>query len=132
MLSSSKNGTYFHVRAQKTGVTYIKSTFVELIGEVIYNPVKQIILPLFQDSKPYPVQVSGRQKIEINPPINVAPGVLVFPYDPKAQYDYKLRATGGSGHYSWTSDNKKTALVFEDGLVRSGKITNSNNINYTF
>ncbi|KAI6171607.1 Nuclear pore complex protein 12 [Aphelenchoides bicaudatus] len=106
-LSASKNNTYFHVRAYKTGSTHIKSTFVELIGE---------------DGKPYPVQISGRKKIEINPPITVSPGVLVFPYDPKSQYEYRLKATGGSGLYSWTSDNKHTANVVEDGLVRSGAL----------
>lgn len=104
-LSLSTNGTYFHAKAQKTGMTHIASSFVEIIGE---------------DSKPYPVKIVGRQKIEINPPIAVIPGVLIFPYDPKTQYEYRLKATGGSGLYSWISDNKKTAFVLEDGLIRAG------------
>lgn len=77
-------------------------------------------MEIVSKAKSSPFKVTGTQKIEINPPISVIPGVLVFPYDEKTQYEYKLKATGGSGHYAWTSENKKTALVYEDGRIRTG------------
>jgi hypothetical protein len=63
--------------------------------------------------------VQGEQEVVIYVPISVVPAILVFPWIPVSgeYYRYQLKATGGSGRYSWTSDETNIASVNTRGLL---------------
>ncbi|KAI6204431.1 hypothetical protein M3Y94_00673500 [Aphelenchoides besseyi] len=104
ILDSAQNGTFFHVRPLKTGTTGIESEFVELVGED-------------GQSQKFASKITATQKIEINPPVKVEPTVLIFP--PDSQYEWRLKASGGSGIFSFFSEQKHIAKIAEDGLIRT-------------
>ncbi|KAI1714789.1 nuclear pore membrane glycoprotein-like [Ditylenchus destructor] len=108
VLQKSPDNTDFEVKAIDVGDGVIKSGFESLItkaGRVL---------------KAQPV-VLGEQQIVVSNPINVVPEVLLFPYHGgKKDYEYKLKASGGTGRYKWSSSGESVARVDQNnGLVRT-------------
>lgn len=105
ILDSSLNGSYHHVRALKEGLTLIDATLkavVDKSGNVhpLANPVH------------------NEQDVEIYNPIVLSPSILTFPWQPKVgAYQYTIKATGGSGNFSWTSSNAAVATVTVKGVM---------------
>ncbi|CAD5234960.1 unnamed protein product [Bursaphelenchus xylophilus] len=108
-IESSKNGTYFKVRAKRTGQITIKSHFTELIDVNGYT--QKVAVPIY-----------GEQKTEIFDPIDLTPKTLIFPYQRNYPYNYKLKVKGGSGVFVWSTENKNIAGISESGVVSSGEI----------
>lgn len=90
----SDNGSYFFVKAVKSGTTEIKSAFNNVVRadksvRVLEPPIK------------------GQQSIEIYNPIEMKPKLVAFPFDPitKNKYQYELKVTV-----------KRMKLFFSDSL----------------
>ena len=110
ILESSKNGTYFHVRAKASGYTVLRSKFTAMISE---------------DGSEHSIatSISGEQDVHISDKIEVKPYLLVFPYQPRHSYLFQLRATGGTGNYKWQSESPAIAGIDESkGLLKTGEI----------
>uniref|UniRef100_A0A3Q0R3P0 Nucleoporin 210 n=1 Tax=Amphilophus citrinellus TaxID=61819 RepID=A0A3Q0R3P0_AMPCI len=105
ILESSLNGSYHHVRALKEGLTLIDATLKAVVDErgnvhALANPV------------------NNEQDVEIYNPIVLSPSILTFPWQPKVgAYQYTIKATGGSGNFSWTSSNAAVATVTVKGVM---------------
>uniref|UniRef100_A0A3B5BEP0 Nucleoporin 210 n=1 Tax=Stegastes partitus TaxID=144197 RepID=A0A3B5BEP0_9TELE len=105
VLGSSLNGSYHHVRALKDGLTLIDATLKAVVDEsgrihALANPVH------------------NEQDVEIYNPIVLSPSILTFPWQPKVgDYQYTIKATGGSGNFSWTSSNTAVATVTVRGVM---------------
>uniref|UniRef100_A0A3Q3AS89 Nucleoporin 210 n=1 Tax=Kryptolebias marmoratus TaxID=37003 RepID=A0A3Q3AS89_KRYMA len=105
ILESSRNGSYHHVRALKDGLTLIDATLRAVQDErgrvhVLANPVH------------------NEQDVEIYNPIVLTPSILTFPWQPKVgAYQYPIKATGGSGNFSWSSSNTAVATVTVKGVM---------------
>uniref|UniRef100_A0A672NPG3 Nucleoporin 210 n=1 Tax=Sinocyclocheilus grahami TaxID=75366 RepID=A0A672NPG3_SINGR len=64
------------------------------------------------------VPVRNEQDVEIYDPIVLAPAILTFPWQPKeGAYQYTIKATGGSGNFSWSSTNSAVATVTVRGVM---------------
>ncbi|XP_014675942.1 PREDICTED: nuclear pore membrane glycoprotein 210-like [Priapulus caudatus] len=100
VLYSSENGTYHRVHTRQTGTTSIHG----LLDAVVATDGKEIKL------KP---PMKAAQEVEIFDPIVVTPPQLVFPWEPvnKGSYHYTLKASGGSGNFSWSSSDTGVARV---------------------
>ncbi|KAK7878654.1 hypothetical protein WMY93_030490 [Mugilogobius chulae] len=104
-LDSSLNGSYHRVKALNDGLTIIDATLTAVVGE------NGQIFPL---SNP----VHNEQDVEIYNPIVLRPSILTFPWQPKiGAYQYTIKASGGSGNFSWSSSNKAVATVTVKGLM---------------
>ncbi|XP_071332766.1 nuclear pore membrane glycoprotein 210 isoform X1 [Trachinotus anak] len=105
LLESSLNGSYHRVKALKEGLTLIDATLkavVDKSGRVhaLANPVH------------------NEQDVEIYNPIVLSPSILTFPWQPKVgAYQYTIKATGGSGNFSWSSSNTAVATVTVKGVM---------------
>ncbi|XP_047462867.1 nuclear pore membrane glycoprotein 210 isoform X2 [Mugil cephalus] len=105
ILKSSVNGSHHHVRALKEGLTLIDATLNAVVDEsgrthALANPVH------------------NEQDVEIYNPIVLSPSILTFPWQPKVgAYQYTIKATGGSGNFSWTSSNTAVATVTVKGVM---------------
>ncbi|KAM9342143.1 nuclear pore membrane glycoprotein 210 isoform 2-T2 [Pholidichthys leucotaenia] len=105
ILQSSLNGSYHHVRALKDGLTLIDATLKAVVdgnGRVhtLANPIH------------------NEQDVEAYNPIVLTPSILTFPWQPKVgAYQYTIKATGGSGNFSWTSSNTAVATVTVKGVM---------------
>ncbi|CAK6957463.1 LOW QUALITY PROTEIN: nuclear pore membrane glycoprotein 210 [Scomber scombrus] len=105
ILESSLNGSYHRVKALKEGLTLINATLKAVVvenGEVhaLANPVH------------------NEQDVEIYNPIVLSPSILTFPWQPKVgAYQYTIKATGGSGNFSWSSSNTAVATVTVKGVM---------------
>ncbi|KAM4571950.1 nuclear pore membrane glycoprotein 210 isoform 2-T2 [Fundulus diaphanus] len=105
VLQSSGNGSYHHVRALKDGLTLIDATLKAVEDDngrvhALANPVH------------------NEQDVEIYNPIVLTPSILTFPWQPKVgAYQYTIKATGGSGNFSWTSSNTAVATVTVKGVM---------------
>lgn len=105
VLDSSLNGSYHHVKALKDGLTLIDATLKAVVDEsggihALANPVH------------------NEQDVEIYNPIVLSPSILTFPWQPKVgDYQYTIKATGGSGNFSWTSSNTAVATVTVRGVM---------------
>ncbi|XP_074660511.1 nuclear pore membrane glycoprotein 210-like [Tubulanus polymorphus] len=109
VLHSSENGTYHIVKTLESGHAQIAG---HLTGVLTKDGNLISITPA----------VKNMQPVEIYDRINVIPPVLVFPWDPttKISYTYQLKATGGSGNYTWTTSESTIATVNIRGEVTSG------------
>lgn len=104
-MDSSLNGSYHRVKALKEGLTLIDATLKAVVGD---NG------ELFTLSNP----VHNEQDVEIYNPIVLHPSILTFPWQPKiGAYQYTIKASGGSGNFSWSSSNKAVATVTVKGLM---------------
>nr|XP_020466290.1 nuclear pore membrane glycoprotein 210 [Monopterus albus] len=105
VLESSLNGSYHRVKALKEGLTLIDATLTAVVDEsgrvhALANPVH------------------NEQDVEIYNPIVLSPSILTFPWQPKVgAYQYTIKATGGSGNFSWSSSNTAVATVTVKGVM---------------
>ncbi|XP_067383479.1 nuclear pore membrane glycoprotein 210 isoform X2 [Channa argus] len=105
VLESSLNGSYHHVKALKDGLTLIDATLRAVVDEsgrvhTLTNPVH------------------NEQDVEIYNPIVLSPSILTFPWQPKVgAYQYTIKATGGSGNFSWSSSNTAVSTVTVKGVM---------------
>ncbi|XP_053281143.1 nuclear pore membrane glycoprotein 210 isoform X2 [Pleuronectes platessa] len=105
LLDSSLNGSYHHVRALKEGLTLIDATLKSVVDES--GSVHALANP-----------VHNEQDVEIYDPIVLSPSILTFPWQPKVgAYQYTIKATGGSGNFSWSSSNKAVATLTVKGVM---------------
>ncbi|CAD5118881.1 DgyrCDS7557 [Dimorphilus gyrociliatus] len=108
VLQSSKNQSYFVVRALKSGHTLIKAQMDNIIDGHTPSTVSRT--------------VEGEQSATIFEPLRVKPNEVFFPFFPDvpAAYSYNLKATGGSGSYTWKSNDTSVCTVQQDGKLESG------------
>uniref|UniRef100_A0AAY4EK95 BIG2 domain-containing protein n=1 Tax=Denticeps clupeoides TaxID=299321 RepID=A0AAY4EK95_9TELE len=105
VLQSSLNGSYHIVKALKSGQTVIDGTLESVVDQggnihLLPNPVR------------------NEQDVEIFNPIVLTPSILTFPWQPKeGAYHYTIKATGGSGNFTWTSSNPAVATVTVKGMM---------------
>ncbi|XP_033126135.1 nuclear pore membrane glycoprotein 210-like [Anneissia japonica] len=107
VLYSSRNGTYHRVQTLKSGTAEIAATLIAVA--LPDESVKKLKIP-----------IAGKQEVNIYNPLVVEPSELVFPWQPKSvhsHYQFKLKATGGTGNYTWSSSDKVIANVNVHGLV---------------
>uniref|UniRef100_A0A3P8X2Y5 Nucleoporin 210 n=1 Tax=Cynoglossus semilaevis TaxID=244447 RepID=A0A3P8X2Y5_CYNSE len=104
-LHSSLNGSYHRVRAIKDGLTLIDATLNHVVDKS--GNVHQLTNA-----------VRNEQDVEIYNPIVLSPSILRFPWQPKiGAYQYMIKATGGSGNFSWSSSNTAVATVTVKGAM---------------
>lgn len=105
ILHHTKNGSYFHVSPLQKGVTKIEGVLKGLLVKGEERLLER--------------SLRTEQTVEIYDKIVVDPPSLLFPWDPntKLAYSYKLTATGGSGEYSWYSQNLSIVNVNNKGLT---------------
>ncbi|XP_041655352.1 nuclear pore membrane glycoprotein 210 isoform X2 [Cheilinus undulatus] len=102
---SSLNGSYHRVEALKEGLTVIDATLTAIVdasgtAHSLTNPVH------------------SEQDVEIYNPIVLTPSILTFPWQPKVgAYQYTIKATGGSGNFSWSASNTAVATVTVKGVM---------------
>ncbi|KAG8002559.1 hypothetical protein GBF38_015020 [Nibea albiflora] len=102
---SSVNGSYHRVKALKEGLTLIDATLSAVVDET--GKVHALANP-----------VHNEQDVEIYNPIVLSPSILTFPWQPKiGAYQYTIKATGGSGNFSWSSSNTAVATVTVKGVM---------------
>uniref|UniRef100_A0A914ZAI0 Nuclear pore membrane glycoprotein 210 n=1 Tax=Panagrolaimus superbus TaxID=310955 RepID=A0A914ZAI0_9BILA len=113
IIEQSRNGSYFHVTAKKPGTLTIRSSLVSIQDE-------------FGAEHPFATTISADQELQITDKLEAHPYIVVFPYQTNKPYTYQLRATGGTGSYSWQSNNPRVATVDETrGKLISGEIGES-------
>ncbi|XP_051517027.1 nuclear pore membrane glycoprotein 210-like isoform X2 [Myxocyprinus asiaticus] len=105
LLESSLNGSHHHVKALKNGQTVIDATLKAVVDQT--GSVHALSVP-----------VRNEQDVEIYNPIILTPAILTFPWQPKeGAYQYTIKATGGSGNFSWSSTNLAVATVTVKGVM---------------
>lgn len=105
LLQSSVNGSYHRVKALKEGLTLIDATLKAVVDEA--GNVHALANPIHNE-----------QDVEIYNPIVLTPSILTFPWQPKVgAYQYTIKATGGSGNFSWSSSNTAVATVTVKGVM---------------
>ncbi|KAL7865087.1 hypothetical protein AOLI_G00165070 [Acnodon oligacanthus] len=105
ILESSQNGSYHRVKALKHGQTIIDGTLKSVVDR--RGTVHML-----------PVPVRNEQDVEIYNPIVLTPSILTFPWQPKeGAYQYTIKATGGSGNFSWSSSNAAVATITVKGVM---------------
>ncbi|XP_056129550.1 nuclear pore membrane glycoprotein 210 [Lampris incognitus] len=105
ILESSLNGSYHRVRALKDGQTLIDATLKSVVDQ---NGKIHELVNL----------VHNEQDVEICNPIVLSPSILTFPWQTKVgAYQYTIKATGGSGNFSWSSSNTAVAMVTVKGVM---------------
>ncbi|XP_071946091.1 nuclear pore membrane glycoprotein 210-like [Antedon mediterranea] len=107
VLYSSHNGTYHRVQTLKNGMAEIAATLIAV--SLPDGSVQKLKIP-----------VVGKQEVNIYKPLVVSPPELVFPWQPRSaqsHYQYKLKATGGTGNHTWSSSDKLVANVNVHGMV---------------
>ncbi|XP_036388992.1 nuclear pore membrane glycoprotein 210 isoform X2 [Megalops cyprinoides] len=105
VLESSMNGSYHRVKALKKGQTVIDGVLTSVVDQD--GGVHTI-----------PVPVRSQQEVEIYNPIVLSPQILTFPWQPKVgAYQYTIKATGGSGNFTWYSSNQAVATVTVKGVM---------------
>ncbi|XP_071099780.1 nuclear pore membrane glycoprotein 210-like isoform X2 [Haliotis cracherodii] len=106
VLSSTVNGTYHRVQTLVKGFTDIDGALTAVMRE---------------DGSEYAItpNVKGSQEVEIYDPIIVDPPELFFPWDPLSQcrHTYKIKASGGSGEYVWSTLNASITNVNIKGEI---------------
>uniref|UniRef100_A0A915BWW3 Nuclear pore membrane glycoprotein 210 n=1 Tax=Parascaris univalens TaxID=6257 RepID=A0A915BWW3_PARUN len=110
VMDRSANGTFFQVKALKSGVAALRSTFRSIVdadGEEI-----QVLSA-----------VTDEVMATISEVVSVSPRLLIFPYIQSAKQHYwQLKADGGTGVYAWSSGDKEIADVDELGVVRAKSV----------
>eukprot|EP00117_Sycon_ciliatum_P012254 scpid5767/ scgid13392/ Nuclear pore membrane glycoprotein 210; Nuclear envelope pore membrane protein POM 210; Nucleoporin Nup210; Pore membrane protein of 210 kDa len=109
ILFASANGSYFHARAVRAGVTTIKSNLTgvenKLTGEFV----------------PLATPVHRSQPVDIFNRIDLQPDVLAFPWHPEQpfQYNYPMKVVGGSGQFRWGCQETAVARIDGHGVLTS-------------
>lgn len=102
---SSLNGSYHRVKALKEGLTVIDATLKAVVDAS--GTAHSLTKP-----------VHNEQDVEIYNPIILSPSILTFPWQPKVgAYQYTIKATGGSGNFSWSASNTAVATVTVKGVM---------------
>uniref|UniRef100_A0A1I7W2P4 Nuclear pore complex protein 12 n=1 Tax=Loa loa TaxID=7209 RepID=A0A1I7W2P4_LOALO len=109
VISKSRNGSYFNVKAIKSGTTKLRAAFISVMsseGELrMSSSVKNEITAV------------------ISKPIEVIPPYVAFPYiDAKRIHSKKLLARGGTGSFTWSSMNPDVASVDSSGILLTGNL----------
>ncbi|KAI1892348.1 hypothetical protein AGOR_G00132440 [Albula goreensis] len=105
VLHSSLNGSYHRVKTLRHGQTAINAALTSVVDQD--GGVHMI-----------PVPVRSQQEAEIYNPIILSPKILTFPWQPKVgAYQYTIKATGGSGNFTWSSSNQAVATVTVKGVM---------------
>ncbi|XP_018593103.2 nuclear pore membrane glycoprotein 210 isoform X1 [Scleropages formosus] len=105
VLESSLNGSYHRVKALKNGQTVIDGALTSVVDEDGGVHV-------------FPIPVRNQQDVEIYNPIVLSPKILTFPWQPKVgAYQYTIKATGGSGNFTWSSSSQTVATVTVKGVM---------------
>ncbi|XP_061698487.1 nuclear pore membrane glycoprotein 210 isoform X2 [Syngnathoides biaculeatus] len=105
MLHSSPNGSHHSVKAIKDGLSVFDATLRAVQDQK--GGVHTLATP-----------VHNEQDVEIYNPIVLSPSILTFPWQPKVgAYQYTIKATGGSGNFSWSSSNTAVATVTVKGVM---------------
>ncbi|KAJ8384181.1 hypothetical protein AAFF_G00207990 [Aldrovandia affinis] len=105
VLESSLNGSYYRVKTQRHGQTVINAALTSVVDQD--GGVHMI-----------PVPVQSQQEVEVYNPIILSPRILTFPWQPKVgAYQYTIKATGGSGNFTWSSSNQAVATVTVKGVM---------------
>uniref|UniRef100_A0A667Z6W6 Nucleoporin 210 n=1 Tax=Myripristis murdjan TaxID=586833 RepID=A0A667Z6W6_9TELE len=105
IIKSSLNGSHHCVRAIKDGQTLIDATLNHVVDP--NGGIHALVNP-----------VHNEQDVEIYNPIVLSPSILTFPWQPKVgAYQYTIKATGGSGNFSWSSSNTAVATVTVKGVM---------------
>ncbi|XP_061114891.1 nuclear pore membrane glycoprotein 210 [Conger conger] len=108
VLESSLNGSYHRVRTRRPGQTLLNAALRSVMDQ---NGGVHMI----------PVPVRSQQEVEIYNPIILSPKILTFPWQPKVgAYQYTIKATGGSGNFSWSSSSPAVATVTVKGAMTTG------------
>ncbi|CAJ0561029.1 unnamed protein product, partial [Mesorhabditis spiculigera] len=107
---NTKNATWFEVTPKKSGRVNINSRLNSFITEGgIEVKIKR--------------KVDGEQEVEIVDPITVAPDQIVLPFLTGVKFNYPLTASGGSGTYSWATEDRRIGTIHEaTRMVTSGQI----------
>ncbi|XP_060793096.1 nuclear pore membrane glycoprotein 210 [Neoarius graeffei] len=105
VLESSLNGSHHRVKAVKNGQTVIEGTLRAVVDQ--RGTEHELSVP-----------VRNEQDVEIYKPIILNPSILTFPWQPKeGAYQYTIKASGGSGNFSWSSSNTAVATVTVKGVM---------------
>ncbi|XP_072569892.1 nuclear pore membrane glycoprotein 210 [Paramormyrops kingsleyae] len=105
VLQSSMNGSYHRVKALKNGQTVIDGALSSVVDEDGGVHV-------------FPIPVRNQQDVEIYNPIVLTPRILTFPWQPiVGAYQYTIKATGGSGNFTWSSSSQTVATVTVKGVM---------------
>uniref|UniRef100_A0A4W3I726 Nucleoporin 210 n=1 Tax=Callorhinchus milii TaxID=7868 RepID=A0A4W3I726_CALMI len=108
ILESSLNGSYHRVRALKKGQTVIDATLANVVSQ------SGAVFTL-------PIPVQNQQEVELYNPIELTPRILSFPWQQMAgAYQYAIKATGGSGNFTWSSSTLAVATVTVKGIMTTG------------
>ncbi|KAJ8036585.1 hypothetical protein HOLleu_20604 [Holothuria leucospilota] len=107
---STVNGSHHYVRTKMSGVTEIEASLVSIVkpdGEKVF----------------FDIPIKETQEVEIYDPVTVIPEYLGFPWLPtgNSQYSYRLKASGGTGTYIWSSSHLPVATVNVQGTVTTAK-----------
>uniref|UniRef100_A0A0N5AR32 BIG2 domain-containing protein n=1 Tax=Syphacia muris TaxID=451379 RepID=A0A0N5AR32_9BILA len=106
VLNYSKNGSYFEVKAVKSGVTKLRSQLVS------------VKLP-----NKFVSGLSCEQLVTISDPLSIIPNVVVFPYvGENLHHSVHVKAIGGTSVYTWSTKDLKIARIDGGGLITSGNI----------
>ncbi|XP_067096636.1 nuclear pore membrane glycoprotein 210 isoform X1 [Osmerus mordax] len=107
ILESSMNGSYHRVKTLKNGQTLIDAALKSVVDQN-------------GGVHTFPNPVSNKQEVEIYNPIVLSPSILTFPWQPKVgAYQYTIKASGGSGNFSWASSNMAVATVTVKGVMKT-------------
>ncbi|XP_068506084.1 nuclear pore membrane glycoprotein 210-like [Syngnathus scovelli] len=108
-LQSSLNGSYHRVKAKKDALSIINATLRAVEDE------KGGVHPLAN-------LIHNEKDVEMSNPIVLSPTILTFPWQPKVGvYQYTIKATGGSGNFSWSSSNTSVATVTVKGVMTTAR-----------
>ncbi|VIO88385.1 conserved hypothetical protein [Brugia malayi] len=112
VIRRSHNGSYFNVKAIKSGTTKLRASFISVMsseGELrISSSVKNEVTTV------------------ISEPIEVIPPFIAFPYiDAKRIHSKKLLTRGGTGSFTWSSVNPEIASVDSSGILLTANLGNT-------
>lgn len=104
---SSLNGSNHRVKTRRDGQTLIDATLKSVVDK------SGVVIALTNP-------VYNEQDVEIYKPIVLSPDILTFPWQPNVgSYQYTIKASGGSGNFSWSSSNMAVATVTVKGVMRT-------------
>ncbi|KYR02872.1 nucleoporin [Tieghemostelium lacteum] len=102
-----KRSDSYYLKAIKQGTTSIKAALLR-----VYDIQRKQMVELLN-----PITVE--QPVNIHPEIFLTPPIVYLPFIPKFKQQYPLKATGGSGEYSFLSNHTSIVTVDQSGLITS-------------
>ncbi|VDD91011.1 unnamed protein product [Enterobius vermicularis] len=107
VITSSENDTYFEVEAVKFGVARLRSEFVSVKNPDGSENKLGSVMPV-------------EQLATISEPVMIVPAVVIFPYiSNEVRHSLQLKAVGGTGFFSWSTEDNDIARVNATGFVTS-------------